>query len=151
MKKLSVILVVVLALIFVKWVSGRLVIPQTFFTQGFTLQLESAKPFEVHSESRLDPLSGGSMAASRLNEKELQTVSIEEFKRSFLSRNDQELEKIITSIDQEIAARGLVERANASKLSDEQAQWLAENVNRKAAAQILIIERSLASLEKRGS
>lgn len=73
--------------------------------------------------------------------------SIDDYKWRFRTLGDDELKKIVAEVENEISQRNLVKRANTVGLDQTESQLLADGLNRKAAAQIVLIERKLAEIE----
>jgi hypothetical protein len=78
---------------------------------------------------------------------EIPATSIEEYISRYNTRSNRELRNMIRESDARIAQSKFVERGNQGLLSAEEKRAFAEELNRKSALQILIIDRQLASIE----
>ncbi len=78
---------------------------------------------------------------------EILATSIEEYMSRYNTRSNRELRNMVKESDARIAKSKFVERGNQGLLSAEEKRAFAEELNRKSALQILIIDRQLASIE----
>ena len=85
------------------------------------------------------------MMAEAATDVNLKTKSIDDYKGDFRGRSNSSLETIVHQADAYIEEKGLVVRANQQTLSHADQETLARVINVKAAAQILLIDRLLAS------
>lgn len=99
------------------------------------------KPSSLTDGSRADAASGHPAAAT----------SIDELKIQMASAQSQELQMIVSEAEAEIDKERLVQKSNDSKLSGAEADSMAGLLNRASAARLLLLERELASIEKKVS
>jgi hypothetical protein len=99
-------------------------------------------PFEISDKSL--PFAPAQVSAVAMN-----AVSVERIKDELRNFKNSELKVIVSKCEYQLKKHRLVDRANRGMLSMTEAETLARFANRKAAAQILLVERLLASAESR--
>ena len=89
----------------------------------------------------------GAQPAIAVSNQNLDVKSIELFKTELATASESELTSVIAKSKSQLISMRLVEKANRIGLDKSESQYLATELNRQAAAQIILIRRSLSDVE----